>query len=84
MKGVRWVVLSIVIVASFVAYVLRTNFNIVGETMMNDLGMNPVQLGMTFSAFAAGYVVPRLGGAPPSPSIDPEAQAASAQNRTTV
>ena len=62
MKGVRWYVLAIIILASFVAYVLRTNFNIVGETMMRDLGMNEYQLGMVFSAFAAGYTIFQLPG----------------------
>ena len=57
MKGTRWVVLAVIILASFVAYVLRTNFNIVSETMMTDLGMNEYQLGMMFSAFAAGYAI---------------------------
>ena len=55
MKGIRWIVLAVIIFASFVAYVLRTNFSIVSETMMHDLSMNEYQLGMVFSAFAAGY-----------------------------
>jgi ACS family glucarate transporter-like MFS transporter len=55
MKGIRWIVLAVIIFASFVAYVLRTNFSIVSETLMHDLGMNEYQLGMIFSAFAAGY-----------------------------
>lgn len=55
MKGIRWIVLAVIIFASFVAYVLRTNLSIVSEMMMHDLGMNEFQLGMVFSAFAAGY-----------------------------
>ncbi len=62
MKGVRWVVLAILAFASSVAYVLRTNVSIVGETMMHDLGMNEVQLGLVFSAFAAGYAIFQLPG----------------------
>ena len=46
MKGMRWIVLTIIIFASFVAYVLRTNLSIVGESMMHDLGMDEYQLGM--------------------------------------
>jgi len=57
MKGLRWVVLAVIIFASFAAYVLRTNFNIVSATMIADLGMNEYQLGMVFSAFAAGYAL---------------------------
>jgi len=55
MKGTRWIILSIIVLASFVAYVLRTNLSIVSEAMMHDLGMNEYELGMVFSAFAAGY-----------------------------
>lgn len=62
MKGVRWVVLAIIVLASFVAYVLRTNLSIVSETMMHDLGMNEYQLGMVFSSFAAGYAIFQFPG----------------------
>jgi len=62
MKGYRWVVLAVIILASFVAYTLRTNVNIVGETMMRDLGMTEYQLGLVFSAFAAGYALFQFPG----------------------
>lgn len=62
MRGTRWVVLAIIIFASFVAYVLRTNLSIVSETMMNDFSMNEYQLGMVFSAFAAGYAIFQFPG----------------------
>jgi ACS family glucarate transporter-like MFS transporter len=62
MKGLRWVVLAVIIFASFAAYVLRTNFNIVSATMIADLGMNEYQLGMVFSAFAAGYALFQFPG----------------------
>ena len=62
MKGYRWVVLGVIILASFVAYVLRTNVSIVGEAMMLDLGMNEYQLGLVFSAFAAGYAIFQFPG----------------------
>lgn len=62
MKGIRWIVLAILVLASFIAYVLRTNVSIVSETMMHDLGMNEVQLGMVFSAFAAGYAIFQFPG----------------------
>jgi ACS family glucarate transporter-like MFS transporter len=62
MKGYRWVVLAVIILASFVAYTLRTNVNIVGEAMMRDLGMTEYQLGLVFSAFAAGYALFQFPG----------------------
>ncbi|MBW2715802.1 MAG: MFS transporter, partial [Deltaproteobacteria bacterium] len=54
---VRWLILCLIVVASFIAYVLRTNMSVVGKTMITDLGMTEVQLGMVFSAFAAGYAI---------------------------
>lgn len=62
MRGARWIVLAIIIFASFIAYVLRTNVNIVAGTMIADLGMNEYQLGMVFSAFAAGYALFQFPG----------------------
>jgi len=62
LKNTRWFILSIIVFASFVAYVLRTNMSIVSESMMHDLGMNEYQLGMVFSAFAAGYTIFQLPG----------------------
>jgi ACS family glucarate transporter-like MFS transporter len=61
-KGYRWVVLGVIILASFVAYTLRTNVSIVGESMMSDLGMSEYQLGLVFSAFAAGYALFQFPG----------------------
>ena len=43
--------------ASFVPYVLRTNLSIVGETMIRDLRLTQVQLGIVFSAFGWGYAL---------------------------
>ncbi len=62
MKGTRWIVLAIILFASSIAYVLRTNVSIVGEMMIHDLGMNETQLGMVFSAFAAGYAIFQFPG----------------------
>ena len=62
MKGIRWIVLAIIVLSSFVLYVLRTNFSVVSESMMHDLGMNQYQLGMVFSAFAAGYTLFQFPG----------------------
>jgi len=48
--------------ASFVAYVLRTNMSIAGEKMMDDLGLSKIQLGMVLSAFAWGYAIFQFPG----------------------
>ncbi len=49
-------------VASFVAYVLRTNLSIVGPTMIAELGLSEIQLGVVFSAFALGYTIFQFPG----------------------
>jgi ACS family glucarate transporter-like MFS transporter len=60
--NVRWVILALLFVASFVAYVLRTNMSIAGENIMADLGLSKIQLGMVFSAFAWGYAIFQFPG----------------------
>lgn len=59
---VRWVILALLFMASFVAYMLRTNMSIAGESMMADLGLSKIQLGMVLSAFAWGYAIFQFPG----------------------
>jgi ACS family glucarate transporter-like MFS transporter len=60
--NVRWVILALLFLASFVAYVLRTNMSIAGENMSADLGLSRIQLGMVLSAFAWGYAIFQFPG----------------------
>ena len=46
MTSVRWIILVLLFVSSFVAYVLRTNMSVAGEPIMTDLGLSQFQLGM--------------------------------------
>ncbi|MBW2494720.1 MAG: hypothetical protein JRE43_08210, partial [Deltaproteobacteria bacterium] len=39
----RWFVLGLIILASFISYVLRTNMSIAAPTMKQDLGLTDVQ-----------------------------------------
>lgn len=55
--NIRWLVLALIILASGVSYVLRTNVSVIGESMMTDLGLTEFQLGMIFSAFAADLIL---------------------------
>lgn len=59
---VRWVILALLFMASFVAYILRTNMSIAGKSMMADLGLSKIQLGMVLSAFAWGYAIFQFPG----------------------
>lgn len=60
--NVRWVILALLFMMSFVAYVLRSNMSIAGESIMGDLGLTKIQLGMVFSAFAWGYAIFQFPG----------------------
>jgi len=59
---VRWVILALLFMASFMAYVLRSNMSIAGDRMMADLGLSKIQLGMVLSAFAWGYAIFQFPG----------------------
>ena len=48
--NVRWRVCILIAVASFVAYVLRTNMSVAGAPMSEDLGLSQVQLGVVLAA----------------------------------
>ena len=52
---VRWRIVALLVVAAFVAYLLRTNMSVAGESMMRELGLSKVQLGQVLAAFAWGY-----------------------------
>ena len=62
MTHIRWRIVALLVVASFVAYLLRTNMSVAGERMMADLGLNKVQLGFVLAAFAWGYALFQFPG----------------------
>jgi ACS family glucarate transporter-like MFS transporter len=59
---VRWNILALLTLLSFVAYLLRTNMSVAGERMMGDLGLSQVQLGWVLAAFAWGYAIFQFPG----------------------
>jgi MFS transporter, ACS family, glucarate transporter len=60
--GIRWRILGLIFLASFVAYLLRTNMSVAGERMMAELGMTQVQIGVVLAAFAWGYAAFQFPG----------------------
>ncbi len=62
MSNVRWRIVALLVAASFVAYLLRTNLSVAGERMMTDLGLTKVQLGLVLAAFAWGYALFQFPG----------------------
>lgn len=60
--SVRWVILAILFVVSFVAYLLRMNISVAAKFMMPELGISEVQMGWVFAAFTLGYAVFQIPG----------------------
>ena len=61
-KGLRWIVLAVIVFGGLVLYMLRTNLSIVSVTMMHDLGMNEYELGLVFSSLALSYALFQFPG----------------------
>lgn len=59
---VRWKILAILALASFISYVLRTNLSFAAPEMMGDLGLSEVQWGWVLAAFTAGYAIFQFPG----------------------
>src|SRR5437762_4382893 len=58
----RHVVLFVLCLMYFVAYVDRVNISVAGPLMRRDLGLTPIQLGLVFSAFAYPYAAMQIVG----------------------
>ena len=59
---VRLRILAILILMSFMAYVLRTNLSFAAPEMMADLGLSEMQWGYVMAAFTAGYTIFQFPG----------------------
>lgn len=59
---VRWIILGLVLFASFISYFVRSNLSVLADAMSEDLELTATQLGYVFSAFAAGYALFQLPG----------------------
>jgi ACS family glucarate transporter-like MFS transporter len=53
---------GLIAIASFVAYLLRTNMSVAGAPMAADLGLSHVQLGIILGGFAWGYAIFQFPG----------------------
>ncbi|MFT7459886.1 MAG: ACS family glucarate transporter-like MFS transporter [Planctomycetota bacterium] len=59
---IRWRVLSVLVLASFVSYILRYNVSTAGPAMIADLNLTEIQFGWILAAFTVGYTVFQLPG----------------------
>ncbi|MGB5294956.1 MAG: MFS transporter, partial [Thermoanaerobaculia bacterium] len=60
--NVRWAVLALLFVISFVAYLLRMNISVAAKFMMPELGISEMQMGWVFAAFVWGYALFQIPG----------------------
>lgn len=61
-SNIRWRILALLVLASFLAYVLRFNLSAAGPTMIADLGLTEIQFGWILAAFTAGYAIFQFPG----------------------
>ena len=61
-SGIRWRILALLFLASFIAYLLRTNMSVAGERIMAELGFTQLQFGVVLAAFAWGYALFQFPG----------------------
>src|SRR5690606_38128734 len=60
--GIRWRVLALLVLASFISYVLCSDISIAGPSLIRDLGLTEQQLGYVLAAFTAGYTIFQFPG----------------------
>ena len=59
---VRHLILFVLCLMYFVAYVDRVNISVAGPAIRKDLGLTPIELGLIFSAFAYPYAAMQIAG----------------------
>ena len=60
--SLRWSVLSLLVLLSFVAYVLRTNMSVAGDAIMAEFGLTALQFGFVLGAFQWSYALCQFPG----------------------
>jgi len=60
--GVRWRVLALLILASFISYVQRSNLSLAAPAMVQDLALTWNQWGIVMAALMAGYAIFQFPG----------------------
>src|SRR4051812_29518116 len=59
---VRHIILFVLCLMYFIAYVDRVNISVAAPALRQELGLTPVQLGIVFSAFAYPYAAMQIAG----------------------
>jgi MFS family permease len=58
----RWRLFSVLILLSFLSYLMRQNIHVAGELMMPELGISELEMGWIYAAFIWGYALFQLPG----------------------
>src|SRR5712691_12141010 len=59
---IRHLILFVLCLGYFIAYIDRVNISVAGPTMRKELGLTPTELGIIFSAFAYPYAAMQILG----------------------
>jgi sugar phosphate permease len=59
---VRYLILGIMCLMYFIAYIDRVNISVAGPLLRQEMGLSPTQLGLVFSAFAYPYAAMQILG----------------------
>jgi ACS family D-galactonate transporter-like MFS transporter len=59
---IRRLILFVLCLMYFIAYIDRVNISVAGPIMRKELGLTPTQLGLIFSAFAYPYAAMQIAG----------------------
>ncbi|MEM9058297.1 MAG: MFS transporter [Pseudomonadota bacterium] len=60
--AVRWRILALLVLASFISYVLRYNMSTAGPAIMAELALTELQFGWILAAFSIGYTLCQFPG----------------------
>src|SRR5258708_36456355 len=59
---IRHLILFVLCLGYFIAYIDRVNISVAGPTMRKELGLTPTELGFVFAAFAYPYAAMQIVG----------------------
>ncbi|HBZ1364734.1 TPA: MFS transporter [Klebsiella pneumoniae] len=60
--NIRWMIVAMLFFMTLINYADRSSISLSGPQMAKDLGLNPVDMGIIFSAFGWAYVIFQLPG----------------------
>jgi ACS family glucarate transporter-like MFS transporter len=60
--SIRWRILLILVLASFISYFLRSNMSIAAPAMISELSLTEIEWGWILAAFTAGYALFQFPG----------------------